>query len=1215
MSSDTIQTSESTNNTTIPDQEMAGEPMVNDQEDSLQYEESQNNETSSDSVATDVTFHTLASLLHGIPAALSIQLSQMLSGDQFIRVQELIQAHLPTTVGDPAMPIDGCPLLELIPIECRKQIWECLLYNPLLGESFATGGYGVALELYPAILRVNKQTYNEGMDVLYGCNRFLVQCIPQSSYHFGTDYFALSALTRYQLLNRVSTAAGDNNIIPAAKYVQHWKIVLSATERGSYVGNGLASLCRNIYMADIQSMEVLIVPRGIERDWGSAETYVDESQLALTFKPLERLRSIQQFTIRAAEFHEIHVDTLSYDEELAEEFTPILPDPVDEVRLVTLIQGNSDVEIIEEMYKNLLTYVQNFERIEEFKLDMENLNVEDLDQSSSFDITETSSDFFTSSNPFISSSHPVESTLCAAKIAMEEDNVNGFKLHRKTLILYLEPQYEAIEACSKDLVDFIKNEKRPEGFFEPEKHYHSKCGDTANEAMVLLEDYASSFARKLERKTRVAIRKQKLLFNSRYDALPREQLLRSCEMAYEKQWWNRFVDNYKKAVDDMDTQYLAIREARKKLYAWDLQSTVRETAFMPSVLDEMIDWEIYEPDMRVNEEWLEYRSYARNESQEHENNHESDLGDDEWSSKRTTTKVLQKQSQKIDRDNGQSSERNALQASIRKRKAPLTAGSTSTMERMPLEIRREIFKYLLFNPELGTASCVHKDGGWGSKIKYDLQPAILRVCKEFYAEGVEILYGENRFFIECVLSTSGHLLHRCALTRFCEIASPERFHSSSELATNHLRTVPGVKRIEHWKILIAPMRSNGRNNVINLCRSICQNRIKSMEIAIAPWDSLEHPSLSRGGPRESAETNKIAAERIQDVLSPLEILRCAGKVVIRGADPDEVPDFLFEGERRGLDFYSWSLGSHWRSFAPHTRVSLPETMYLTHLIELVQGDSEVELFHEIFYAFLNYAQAFERIYEFRNHMTIDDLYHSPYLAENPFRGTHPVESALLKALRMQMNEEAGAQDISELKILRSNAITFLERQYQRIQQAANDLVRFVKDQKVSGGLLDPVESPPFELSPGVQSEGLALVKNYAESLDRELTMATKIAICRLNGQYEKRFELLPREIAIKKCTNAHRDGDVEGFVANFKCAVDDMDTQYLAIRNARRRLFECDLKGSVHSTEIDVEPLRCDERIAWNKVEPDMDVKKLEILGRGGLRCCRKSLSSDAYRE
>ncbi|TGO14195.1 hypothetical protein BTUL_0056g00020 [Botrytis tulipae] len=584
------------------------------------------------------------SLLCGSLTALSDQLSQMLTGDQLTKVAKLIHSHLPTAVGNPEIPVDGCPLLELIPIECRKQIWECLLYNPLLGESYAADDYRAAFDLSPAVLRVNKQTYNEGMDILYGRNRFLAQCVPYSSICFR---FALCALTRYQELENASTAAeGDEEIIPAAKYVQHWKIVMSATVQGPpYTWNGLALLCRNIYMASIQSIEILIIPRGIESGWDSANKYGDETQLALNLKPLQRLRNIPRVTIRAAEFDEIPIDAMSDYEELADEFTPIFLNPVDEVRLVTLIQGNSDVEIIEEMYKNLLTYAQTFERIEEFKLDMKRLDAgtwyqpseEPIDLSleaerSSFDVSETTTDFFTSGNPFMSSSHPVESKLYLAKIAMRVDNVERFKLHRTKLIRYLEPQYEAIEAASKDLVDFIKIEKRLDGFFKPGEYRRSKCLDTANEAIVLLEDYASSFARRLERKTRLAIRKQKLLFKSRYDALPREQLFRSCEMSYERQWWNWFVDYYKKAVDDMDTQFLAIREARKKLYAWDLQSTVRETTFMPRALDEMINWEKYEPDMRVNEEWLEYRSYAHNESLEHENDHESDHDNHAWAS-------------------------------------------------------------------------------------------------------------------------------------------------------------------------------------------------------------------------------------------------------------------------------------------------------------------------------------------------------------------------------------------------------------------------------------------------------------------------------------------------------------------------------------------------------------------------------------------------------
>ncbi|TEY53577.1 hypothetical protein BOTCAL_0244g00050 [Botryotinia calthae] len=584
---------------------------------------------------------------HGIPAALSHRMAEFLSSDQLAKMKNLLQMHLLSPVGNPEIPGEGCPLLYVLNLDCRRLIWKCLLLNPLLGESFAIDDDQDSFGLFPTILRLNRQIYDEGIDILYGCNKFMVQCPPQSSHDPEYDHFTLCALTRYEQIDLAYRGVKeDYDIIPAAKYVRHWKIVLSATVPDPHINNGLLLLCRNICTANIQSTEVLIIPRGIERSWHSSETYSDERQLAQTLAPLERLKNIGRFIIRAAEFDEIPKVALSDREELAIEFTPILPDPVDEVRLITLIEGNSDVKIIEGMYMNLLAYVQNFERIEEFRLDMRRVNADDMDEmieknilqpfeleNSDFDVCEIGTEYFTSSNPFTSSSHPVESALRAAKFAMVENNLEKFEIHRTKLIHYLEPQYQAIEAASRDLVDFIKNEKRPDGLFDHRKDYHAKCLDEATEAMVLLEDYASSIARRLERETRVTIRKQKLLFDSRYDALPREQLLKSCEMAYEKQWWSRLVNTYRETVDDMDTQYLAIREARKKLYAWDLKSTVHETASTPMVLDRPIDWYTYEPDMRINEESHEYRSYPHNESLEHENDYGSEHSDNDWSSR------------------------------------------------------------------------------------------------------------------------------------------------------------------------------------------------------------------------------------------------------------------------------------------------------------------------------------------------------------------------------------------------------------------------------------------------------------------------------------------------------------------------------------------------------------------------------------------------------
>ncbi|KAF7879482.1 hypothetical protein EAF04_000678 [Stromatinia cepivora] len=610
MNSAANQSSAYPSSSTTPDQEMVGESTVNDQEEPHQLVGTGNTFEDDDMPENGLRLSNLqafsGSLLHGIPAALSVEITQLLTKDQLVVMQSLFQSHLPSSIGNPEIPIHGCCLLSMIPIECRKQIWEYLLFNPLLGECFAADNNRAKFKLFPTILRVNKQVYNEGMDILYGSNTFLIECIPHPTYNFGTGRVTFCALTRSQQLDRAARdGRGDDSIIPAAKYVRHWKVVVSARMFDPPRENGLLSFCRNVYLANIQSLEVLIVPHGIEMNWDLEHTYGDEHQLAITLSPLERLRNVGRFTIRLAEFHEIPSVAFFKGEWLSNEFTPILPSPVDEVRLVTLVEGNSEVERIEEMYKNLLTYAQTFEQIEEFKTDMD-IDREDI-ECSGFDICETG--YSTVSTPYKFAGHPVESNLSAAKASMVRDNMEEFKSYRSAVIKYLEPQYQVIEAASKSVVDFIKAHKTESGLFDPSNHESPEVVDTASAAMVFLEEYETSFARKLDTHTKIAIRKQKLIFNARYEALPRAQAMKFCAMAYEKQWWNRFVKHFREAVNGMDVQYLGIREARKNLYAWDLESTIREIDAKPMLCDEMINWDVCEKDMRVNEQNHEYRHY------------------------------------------------------------------------------------------------------------------------------------------------------------------------------------------------------------------------------------------------------------------------------------------------------------------------------------------------------------------------------------------------------------------------------------------------------------------------------------------------------------------------------------------------------------------------------------------------------------------------------
>ncbi|KAI9646031.1 hypothetical protein NHQ30_005469 [Ciborinia camelliae] len=527
--------------------------------------------------------------------------------------------------------------------------------------------------------------------------------------------------------------------------------------------------------------------------------------------------------------------------------------------------------------------------------------------------------------------------------------------------------------------------------------------------------------------------------------------------------------------------------------------------------------------------------------------------------------------------NGQSSKGAARSSFPNGCDTPSKAYSDPTLKGIPLELRRHIWKYLLVNPDLGKALSIQKKDRYGSQAKYGLAPVILCVCKQFHREGMPILYEENQFLIEFFGIFWYRKCRHSALTRYWERVDCLFSFQTKKI----LEAVPVVKKVKHWKIVLSASQKEGYYcDFLQFCHFICHNQLKSVEVAIVPWgigcnqifngdcsyehEEYDHPPLPK-------------PEEIHRILSPLNTLRNIGNVIIRGADLDEIPEFAICENNSRIK----------------RKIILPDPIYHSELITLMQSNTEVEPFHQIYHAFLKYAQAFERIAQFRNEMTLISYKEEIQPLGNPFRdgGTfHPVEQALYDSANMVDESGEGKQDVPELKLFRLNALSFLERQYVRIQKAADDLVEFIKDQKKPDKLFSPAKLPSQHYRPE-QDEALVLLQNYAESFARELTLGTKIAILRQGGSYEKRFENLPREIALRECIESYNNLNDKRFIANFKLAFDDMDAQYLEIQRARKELFQWDLKNPRSFTDVKIHYLRCDEKVEWDKVEPDMSVK------------------------
>ncbi|ATZ52987.1 hypothetical protein BCIN_08g06010 [Botrytis cinerea B05.10] len=75
------------------------------------------------------------------------------------------------------------------------------------------------------------------------------------------------------------------------------------------------------------------------------------------------------------------------------------------------------------------------------------------------------------------------------------------------------------------------------------------------------------------------------------------------------------------------------------------------------------------------------------------------------------------------------------------------------ISRLSTDARSQIYSYLLLNPILSKAECISPETDFGIKQKYELEPAVLRICKEVYGEASAVLYDLNTFYLVAMKST------------------------------------------------------------------------------------------------------------------------------------------------------------------------------------------------------------------------------------------------------------------------------------------------------------------------------------------------------------------------------------------------------------------------------------------------------------------------------
>ncbi|KAK0100946.1 hypothetical protein ONS95_013063 [Cadophora gregata] len=497
--------------------------------------------------------------------------------------------------------------LKKLPLEVRRMVYGYLLVNPLLSqieaiesrfESRANHQY----ELCPAVLRTCRQVYQEASDVLYEKNTFIVSCI---GHEFGFSGDGTRGLGSARLLECPLTRYDSDTNMNLAQFakqpqfgkVKHWKVMVSCFAGYEYAQTTeLLEFCRLLFFTQPKSVTVLSVGKEFTREWRGFHEYEgpfvgDKIFPASTvFAPLNILRNLRELKFEASGTEEV-----AYD-----------------IQLDAKIVAESGSPSPLSMYASVLGYAQSFERSQIFRGDMGKVrwccreHMAIMPSPNKF-LRQTRHDrkFI---NPFKTSvTHPVENSLELAKFACDENDLDDFKVQRRVILEYLEPQYQRIADFMDQLRAFVNKQKgvvngRP-GILSPDAVFRNdEVADVGEqmedllEGTLLLEDCARAFVRDLSPEVRRIVRLYQERFDSQYDTHSRDRVVQgSLNKAFLSADWQDWFYDFKRAAKNMMEQYLRIRDARKKLFESDVGSPEQDRGCNISLetwrCDKILDWE------------------------------------------------------------------------------------------------------------------------------------------------------------------------------------------------------------------------------------------------------------------------------------------------------------------------------------------------------------------------------------------------------------------------------------------------------------------------------------------------------------------------------------------------------------------------------------------------------------------------------------------------
>ncbi|TGO44727.1 hypothetical protein BOTNAR_0755g00030 [Botryotinia narcissicola] len=552
----------------------------------------------------------------------------------------------------------------------------------------------------------------------------------------------------------------------------------------------------------------------------------------------------------------------------------------------------------------------------------------------------------------------------------------------------------------------------------------------------------------------------------------------------------------------------------------------------------------------------------------------------------------------------------------------------SALISIPQEIRDMIYSYLLVNPVLGQAASVSSETTYGNTQKYDLDTAILCVCKQTYREGIPILY-KNPIFIDCSHSpgdwdfTDGifddgcledeedqenrtmepYIVNLCPLTRYknCE----RKKHQDKPLFQN----TPNIERVKTWNILLNSFNKNicwnrqlSSNAFAEFCVSVCAFLGICLNISILPINFQNLETTTEYGPFE------LERGLINNLL-PLKMMRNIKNLAIKGAELPVIPDYCYRRDvGRRLPPVNLSVPD------------LPSPELISEYVNLTSGATPViqcvgllgERLKEYFWTFhrAEFVVINRAFPSLRRNIRVYDLWICPPKAvngglviqedEQSFLDCGDLVEAIAAVKDSSLEHTETAEDILLFKQYRRELIKVLEPEYQNIRACSIQFREFLwSESGPTGVFVTGPSKAVYRLDYWSRvTRAMEVLEEYECSFVRGNTEKLRLSLAEENNNFVLAYESFESRMVMKKIAWAYERRMWKKLIFYYKIAIRRMEKHYVKLRWCRTDLFKRDIsdRGSdleTHSVKVEV--------IIWPKPElnPKLDQEHIIDISEG----------------